>query len=60
MSNMEYYNKALVTSAFRARFDLIQNTSKFMTDILGFSVLDDNKKDDSEIFILKSKPDKIN
>lgn len=60
MSNMEYYNKALVTSAFKARFDLIQNTSKFMTDILGFSVLDDNKKDDSEIFILKSKPDKIN
>ena len=60
MSNMEYYNKALVTSAFKARFDLIQNTSKFMTDILGFSVLDDNKKDDSEIFILKPKPDKIN
>lgn len=59
MSNMEYYNRALATSAFKARFDLIQAASKFMTDILGFSVLNDNKKDDSEIFILKSKPNKI-
>ena len=60
MSNMEYYNKALVTSAFKARFSLIQETSKYMTDILGFSVLNDDKKDDSEIFILKSKPNNIN
>ncbi len=60
IGDMEYYNKALVTSAFKARFDLIQAGSKFMTDILGFSVMNDKKGDDSDIYILKTKPNKIN
>lgn len=59
MGQFEYFNKALVTSTFKARFDLIQKNSKFMTDILGFSSLDNQESNDSEIFVLKSKPQKI-
>lgn len=52
-----YYEKAVVTAFFKARFDLIKNDSKFMIDTLGFSVSDRSKTEDgTELFVLKTKP----
>ena len=55
-ANSEYYNRAIMTAAFKARFDLL-NSQKFIVDILGFS--SGGRKDsanDKDIYILKSKP----
>ncbi len=51
----KYYNKALITSFFKARFEMIQEASKFTSDLLGFSALDGRKIEDSNLYILRSK-----
>ena len=55
-ADSEYYNRAIMTATFKARFDLL-NSQKFVVDILGFS--SDGRKDstnDKDIYVLKSKP----
>ncbi len=61
IAGMEYYGKAVVTLPFKIRFDLIQKDSIFMTDAIGYAVMDENKneEEDSELYLLKSKPRQI-
>ncbi|MCD8024174.1 MAG: hypothetical protein LUE64_01420 [Candidatus Gastranaerophilales bacterium] len=50
-----YYDKAVATSAFKQRFDLIQPKSKFKIELLGVAALDSNNNDTEELYVLKSK-----
>lgn len=58
VSGMDYFNKAIVTASFKARFDLIKDKSIYMTDTLGYAAVD-KVGDGSELYLLKTKPDKI-
>lgn len=56
MAGYEYYGKAITTTAFKTRFDLL-NSQRFIVEILGFAT--GNKKistGDTDIYTLKSKP----
>lgn len=55
ISDMEAYNKAIVTLQFKVRFDLIARKSKYMTDVLGFSVIGDKSFSGQELYVLKTK-----
>ena len=59
ISDMEAYNKAIVTLQFKVRFDLIAHKSKFMTDVLGFSVIGDKSLRGQELYVLKTKSQSV-
>ncbi len=59
IANFEYYNRAVVTTTFKTRFELLKS-EKFVVDILGFA--SGGRKDtalDSDIYILKPKPKQV-
>lgn len=59
LANCGYYNKAIVTTTFKTRFDLLKS-EKFEVDILGFATNSVKlASDESDIYVLKSKPKQI-
>ncbi len=57
VADMEYYNKAVTTLAFKVRFDLMQEKSRYQTDVLGWSVAKSGAKNhNEEIFLFRTKP----
>ena len=56
---MEEYNKAIGTLQFKVRFELIAHKSKFMSDVLGFSVIGDKSLRGQELYVLKTKSQSV-
>lgn len=55
IASVKYYGKAVGTSIFNMRFELMKDKSKYTTEVLGFSAKENSNEDNTDLYLLKTK-----